>query len=223
MSRAAKDSLKTAHAPARRQPAGREAIASAARRLFAKRGYAGTTIEGIATAAGYAVPTVYFHFGSKAAIVEHLLTRMRSESIMPTFEESMRADDPGRVVELTAHIARLAADRWSDLYTVVRSAARSDSAIRNLYAQEESGRLYGVSRVAEMLQRGGHLKSGLDVAKATAILWTLNSDDTYQRLVIERGWSLDEYEGWLVACLKHELLGDHTTNSQQRSRRRSHS
>jgi len=197
----------------RREPAGREAIAGAARRLFAKRGYEGTTIEAIAAAAGYAVPTVYFHFGTKAAIVEYLLDRMRDEAIMPTFEESMRADDSGRIVELTAHIARLAAERWLDLYVVIRSAARSDPAIRKLYAREESGRLYGATRVAELVHRNGDLKSGLDVAKATAILWTLGSDDTYQRLVVERGWSLDEYERWLAACLTRELLGDDSTSS----------
>jgi len=65
-----------------------------------------------------------------------------------------------------------------------------------------------------LLSRNRDLKSGLDVAKATAILWTINSDDTYQRLVVERGWSLDEYEGWLAACLKRELLGDGSTRTK---------
>ena len=48
----------------------RTAIAATARRLFQERGYNQSTVESIAAEAGYAVQTVYFHFKSKAAIVE---------------------------------------------------------------------------------------------------------------------------------------------------------
>src|SRR5690349_11451806 len=43
-------------------------VLTAARDLFPKRGYAGTTINEIAIAAGVAVETIYRAFGSKAAL-----------------------------------------------------------------------------------------------------------------------------------------------------------
>jgi hypothetical protein len=32
------------------------------------------------------------------------------------------------------------------------------------------------------------------------------AEDTYQRLVVERGWSPDDYEAWLRRCLQRELI-----------------
>ena len=49
--------------------------AEVARGLFAKRGYAETTIEAIANGAGVAVPTVYAAFQSKRGVLGALLKR----------------------------------------------------------------------------------------------------------------------------------------------------
>src|SRR5260370_22165894 len=48
-------------------------VLTAARELFPERGYAGTTINEIATAAGVAVETIYRSFGSKAALFKGVL------------------------------------------------------------------------------------------------------------------------------------------------------
>jgi AcrR family transcriptional regulator len=49
------------------------AIHGAARELFAKRGFAATTIDDIASRAGVAKGAVYHHFGSKEEIFERVL------------------------------------------------------------------------------------------------------------------------------------------------------
>ena len=49
------------------------AIHNAARELFAKRGFAATTIDDIAARAGIAKGAVYHHFGSKEEIFERVL------------------------------------------------------------------------------------------------------------------------------------------------------
>src|SRR5215467_8732359 len=51
----------------------RQSVIAAARRLFGERGYAGTSIEAIAEAAGVAVPTVYAAFGNKRSILRALI------------------------------------------------------------------------------------------------------------------------------------------------------
>ena len=46
------------------------------------------------------------------------------------------------------------------------------------------------------------LKAGLDVERATDVLWMLNHPSTWQLLVGVRGWTPDEYERWSgdLAC-----------------------
>lgn len=53
----------------RRKAQTRARIADAADRLFRERGYRGTSVEDIASAAGVGVRTIYLHFDSKAAIL----------------------------------------------------------------------------------------------------------------------------------------------------------
>jgi AcrR family transcriptional regulator len=50
----------------------REEILNAARRVFAERGFKGTTIADIADAAGIALGTIYLYFSSKDAVFEAL-------------------------------------------------------------------------------------------------------------------------------------------------------
>lgn len=191
----------------KREPPGRPAIAAAARRLFVKRGYAGTTIEAIAQESGYAVPTVYFHFGTKTAIVSYLIDKMEAEDIVPAFQKSLQQTNPLRMLEGTARIARTSCEQWGDLYLLMRSAALADPALSEASKKLDTGRLYGLRLFAEALDRGGHLRSDLDARRAIDILWALASEDTYQRLVVERGWTPDDFEAWLSQVLKRELLG----------------
>src|SRR5207247_6845961 len=62
--------------------------------LFRERGFAGTTMESIAAEAGYAPQTVYFHFGTKAAILKHLVEESKSERVIPLYQRSLAAEDP---------------------------------------------------------------------------------------------------------------------------------
>src|SRR3954452_19838275 len=74
-------------APRKRIPpaARRELIENAAARLFAARGYAGTTLHEVAAQAGVTKPRVYRHFRSKKDLYLALLARHRDD--MPSFFE----------------------------------------------------------------------------------------------------------------------------------------
>src|SRR5678815_5504933 len=62
----------------RRAIESRERVLDVARRLFAERGYAETTMEAIATGAEVAVPTLYAAFQSKRGVLAGLLDRLVS-------------------------------------------------------------------------------------------------------------------------------------------------
>jgi len=47
---------------------------------------------------------------------------------------------------------------------------------------------------------------GMDGAQARNILWSLTSREIYRMLVIERGWSSEEYQEWLGRSLLKILV-----------------
>ena len=82
----------------------RELIEAAAARLFAERGYAGTTLDDIAAEAHVTKPMVYRHFDSKKALCLALLARHRDD--MPRFVEPADPAEPWDVQ------IRAALDSW---------------------------------------------------------------------------------------------------------------
>ena len=58
-----------------------------------------------------------------------------------------------------------------------------------------------------MATLAGALRPGLDAARATDLLWTLNHPDVWQLLVVERGWSAEEWEQWFADASCAQLLG----------------
>lgn len=72
----------------------RALIEEAAARLFAERGYSGTTIDAVAGAAGVTKPMVYRHFDSKRALHLALLEKHRDELARAALAEYAAGDDP---------------------------------------------------------------------------------------------------------------------------------
>jgi AcrR family transcriptional regulator len=83
-----------ATAPQRRLPGveRRELILQAAADLFGERGYAGTTLDEIASRSEVTKPILYRHFASKKALYLALLERHRDD--LPRFFERVPADLP---------------------------------------------------------------------------------------------------------------------------------
>ena len=52
--------------------------------------------------------------------------------------------------------------------------------------------------IAETLHKKKALRRGLDVARATDILWTLNHPDVWHLLVTARGWTPEQFERWFA-------------------------
>jgi AcrR family transcriptional regulator len=92
----------------RRAPPGRRLTADARRRqlfdvalrLFAKRGYAATTMDDIAEAAGVTKPLVYQHFESKRALYLELMDVFSGELVNRIVTATADAGGPRQQVEL---------------------------------------------------------------------------------------------------------------------------
>lgn len=183
----------------------RERVAGAARRLFAERGYVGTTLDAIGKAAGVAVPTVYKAFGNKKAILDEIRrVWIRDSEVRPLLAEAMAENDVRRRVELAARWHRQQLERGYDVITIYQEASRADPSIAEIWSQALRGREREKRRFIEAL--ADHLSHRLTVKTATDIYVSLERPEIYAELVFDRGWSPEEYEEWLATTLKQQLL-----------------
>jgi AcrR family transcriptional regulator len=183
----------------------RQRIADAARRLFARDGYATTTLAGIASEAGVAVQTVYAVYGSKAGILaalrESVANQPEAEAL---YAQAMTEPSAPRCIELFARSIRCRWELAGDVVAIQRDAGTADRAIRAAVAAILERRRRGIGELAARLEPA--FGTGMDVARAAAILDAFTLHEVYAELVEVHGWTPDTYEAWLAAMLVRELL-----------------
>lgn len=201
--------------PIRREQAAttRRRILEGAQRLFERDGYTSTSMAAIASEAGVSLKTVYLAFETKSGLLRalwHLLLRGDEEPLpvgeRPWFRAVLEEPDPERTLRLNVRNAKVVRGRIGRLLDVLRDAAPADREIAELWSRIQEEFYENQHRVVEDLERRKALRPGLDVARATDILWTLNHPDVYRLLVSERGWTPDEHEEWLADLLCARLL-----------------
>jgi AcrR family transcriptional regulator len=201
--------------PRRRQQASatRGDILVAAQRLFEDQGYATTTMAAIAAEAGVALKTVYVAFETKSGVLRalwHLLLRGDQDDLA-VGERRWHLDvveerDPRRKLLLNARNSRTVKERAGAMLGVIRNAAPTDPDIGLLWSRIQA-EFYDVQRqIIVSLHEAGALAPGLDVTRATDILWTLNHPDVWQLLHGERGWTAAQYEQWFAGTTCAQLL-----------------
>lgn len=184
----------------------RARVVSAARALFATRGYASTTIGAIAAEAGVAVPTIYDAFGSKRGILEAARLAMLAESEIPELmARAMDEPDPARKLALAARWLRQQMERSADVIRAFREAARFDPDVAADHRRILDNRARNMARFIDTLS--GDLRSGVTAREATDVLWAFSNEELYRELVAERGWTPEHFERWLAATLQEQLLG----------------
>jgi AcrR family transcriptional regulator len=178
-------------------------ILDAAQRLFEQRGYGATTMEAIAGEAGVALKTVYVAFETKSGLLRalwnHLLRAGRDEvpiADQAWYREIVDEADPARQVAMTARASVATKRRIAGVLEVIRGAAPTDPDIAALWQRIQSDFHANQRVIVESLAAKNALRPGLDVERATDILWTLNHPNVWQLLVEERGWSPEEFERW---------------------------
>ncbi len=200
--------------PRRREQAAatRQAILEAAERLFAERGYVGTSVAEIAREARVSLKTVHAVFGTKAEVLRSLWNlRMRGDeepvpmAERPWYREIVDEPDPRRRLALVAHNSRIVRERTAHVTEIVRQAAPADRQIAELWERFQR-ELYelGVRGIVATLARDGAL--AVDTTKAADLGWTLTHPDVYQLLVRQRGWTPEAYERWLAETLCAQLI-----------------
>jgi AcrR family transcriptional regulator len=191
----------------------RRDILGAAQRLFERQGYAATTMAAIAAEAGVALKTVYLAFETKSGVLRALWNQLLrgDEGDAPVAERSwyrevVEEPDPQRQLRLNARNSRAAKTRIAGVLKVIREAAPVEPDTAALWERIQTEFHANQRVIVERLAERKSLRRGLDVDRATDILWTLNHPDVWQLLVGERGWTPEQYEQWFGDTACSQLL-----------------
>ncbi|BBZ52079.1 TetR/AcrR family transcriptional regulator [Mycobacterium heidelbergense] len=199
---------------AQQAAATRQLVLDAATRLFIEHGYAATSIDAIADAAGVGRSTVFAAAGGKPWLLKTAYDRaiVGDDEPVPLRERPQvrrlfELTDPARIVDGYTRILAEGAQRVSAIYQVVASAAGCDPEVHQLWVTLSDERFVGAGQIADLIAKRGGLRRGLSRSAARDIVWVYNDPGLHHALVVSRGWALKRYRDWIADSLRHNLLG----------------
>lgn len=186
----------------------RARILDFARQLFESDGFEDVTIEKIAKASNVSVPTVYALFQSKRGVLRALMDEVFPlEQFRLLVEKSIEEQSPEKRLRVSANIARQIYDAERAQMNIFRGAVVLAPEFRELENEREMRRYERQVVTIKAMEEENSLLNGLSSSKARDILWAMTGRDIYRMLVLERGWSSEDYEQWLAEQLIWSLMG----------------
>jgi AcrR family transcriptional regulator len=191
----------------------RERIARSAARLFAERGYQGTPMDAIAADAGVAVQTVYFAYRTKPELLVAAFDQAVKGAVdapPPDEQEWHRraiAEAERNPAKALSHFVDGVMDIMSRIAPIQPVMVSSpDDEVRAAFKDREQWRHDGYRQIVEELARHRHLRSDLDVDRATDLVFAVLSPELHGLLCGLRGWTPDEFKQWALTTLVAQLL-----------------
>jgi AcrR family transcriptional regulator len=213
-SRPAKKSLYRSQLRTEQAAATRQLVLDAATRLFVEQGYAATSIDAVAAAAGVGRSTVFAAAGGKSWLLKTAYDRaiVGDDQPVPLLQRPaarrlFEMSDPGEIVAGYARIIADAAERVSAICEAIHRAAGCDPEVADLWTVIGEQRLNGAAAFAKLISQKGGLRDSLTVARARDIISIFNDPTLHHVLVGLRGWSQGRYRDWLTESLQGQLLG----------------
>ncbi|MCW8380808.1 TetR/AcrR family transcriptional regulator [Streptomyces justiciae] len=190
----------------------RQAIVTAASRLFVARGYAATSFADIATDAAVARPTVFAAFGSKAALLREVVDQALAGDDEPVpvaerpwFRPVWEGRTPYAVLKAYAEVCRVIGGRAAEVFEAVRRAADEGPEPADLWETMQRNRRAGATMVIDHIEALPSAPPGIDHERAVDVVWMFNDPSHYRALVRGCGWSEHEYTAWIADQMHHGL------------------
>lgn len=195
----------------------RAAVLLAARDLFTRDGYAGTSITDIAHTAGVSVDTVYASVGRKPQLLLAVHDMALAEGDTPVeaeqrnYVQQVRAAPTaaGKIATYAAALARVL-PRTVPLSLALRAAGETDPACREAYQGLTERRAANMRLFARDLRSTGELRADLDDDAVADLVWSMNSPEFYT-LVRSRGRTPEQYADLVRDVWTRTLLADPTS------------
>jgi AcrR family transcriptional regulator len=206
-----KGSQRTYRSPLREQAARRtwSAVVGAAAEVFVREGYAGATIEQIASRAGVSRPTV-FAVGNKAQLFALARREAATDGHLTAndagFQQILAIADAHRLLEEFAAFTAAISRRLGPLQLVLEQAGGTDPELAQLLESSQQELLECARRVVTAVAARGSLRHRISHGACVDLLWLQIQPANYRRLVAERGWSHQAFEHWHTAAMADTLL-----------------
>jgi hypothetical protein len=147
----------------------------------------------------------------KSGLVRAIYDRgLTGREPVPAFQRAdamrERETDPKTIMRNWAVLTTEVSSAVSPIVRLVRSAAATDPDLTVLLHAANDTRDERARHHARFLKQRGYLREGVTLAQATDILWTCTSDELYDLLVQQRGWSLPRYTRFLSDFMIAALL-----------------
>lgn len=185
----------------------RERILATAKILFESHGFNKVTIEHIAQSAEVSAASIYAIFQSKTGILRALIdTALPLEERELLIHRAKTEKSHASRLRIAATISRKLYDAEHAQLGSLQNAAILDPLFKKLEIEREQRRHERFEESVKIMAAENGFAKLLSAEKARDILWALTGRDMYRMLVIERGWSSDEYEEWLGQILIQMLM-----------------
>lgn len=182
----------------------RLAVVAAGRDLFAKLGWAGTTMRAVAERADVSLKTVEALFGTKAALLEEVVQfviRGDLDAIeMPRRDPIVQmeaAPDAATMLRLHARHLRTVNERSAAVAWAVEQAAPSEPAVAELWERMNANRAFAVRWAASALLAKNGRRAGIRRSAAEATFWVALDWGTYRTLTRYARLTPAGYEAWV--------------------------
>lgn len=179
-------------------------IIEAATELFVERGYVATTLADVAKRAGVGARTVYVRFESKAALLQRCLDVAIAGDYhrvaVPDrdwFQKAMNAPTAQERIARMAGINGQLMDRTGSLLQVAQQAEAIEPEIAERAQAARAMTHQAIGGFFRKLAADGLMPDeNVDWVAETG--GVLGQAETYLLLAKTTGWSVEEYESWLV-------------------------
>ena len=192
------------------RPQTRIQILEAARAMFEELGYYGAGLGAVAKKAGVSRQAIYLHFPSKAELLTALHLHIFEADVVPAIERHPPANAVSALDALDAMIAvdvEVVSKVWR-IHEAFQIARRQHPEVEQTLRPREEERYGELLDLGHRLKRERALPPNFRVGTFADVLWGLVSVGTYRSLVIERGWSLNQYRRWVRNTIRLQIGAD---------------
>lgn len=189
------------------RPQTRIQILEAARAVFEELGYYDAGLGAVARKAGVSRQAIYLHFPSKAELLTALHLHIFATDVVPAIERHPTTDAVSALDGLDAMIAvdvEVVSKVWR-IHEALQMAPRQHPEVEETLRPREEERYDELLDLGRRLKREGALPRNIRVGSFADMLWGLMNVGTYRSLVIERGWSLDQYRRWVRNTIRLQI------------------
>jgi len=189
------------------RPQTRLQILEAARAVFEEIGYYDAGLGAVAKKAGVSRQAIYLHFPSKAELLTALHLHIFATDVAPAIERHPSVDALSALDALDAMIAvdvEVVAKVWR-VHEALQMARRQHPEVEETLRPREDERYGELLDLGHRLEGEGSLPRSILAGSFADLLWGLMNVGTYRSLVIERGWSLDQYRRWVRDTIRLQI------------------